>query len=202
MDSVKVTKILCSIEGCKCNRRGALGLCNAHYKLLKKNGDPTRLRRARDGAHLEFVQSAIMSNTDECIDWPFPISQEKWSYPMFTYKGKIQKVSRFVLSDRLGRKLSYGEVARHRCDNPLCVNPRHLEPGTHQDNMDDMRLRGRVKAARGSKCHLSKLTEADVLNIRRLLSYGVLISDIARIYAVSSTAISGIKKGRTWKHVA
>ncbi len=43
------------------------------------------------------------------------------------------------------------EVLRHQCrdaegrsiDNPLCCNPSHVIPGTHQDNSNDMMLRGR-----------------------------------------------------------
>lgn len=31
----------------------------------------------------------------------------------------------------------------HSCDNPSCVNPRHLREGTAQDNQDDIDARGR-----------------------------------------------------------
>lgn len=49
---------------------------------------------------------------------------------------------------RIACTLAHGEIpegllACHHCDNPSCVNPRHLYPGTHQDNAQDCARRGR-----------------------------------------------------------
>ena len=41
------------------------------------------------------------------------------------------------------------EVIMHSCDNRACFNPDHLEGGTQQENMIDMKSKGRVVSAIG-----------------------------------------------------
>jgi len=38
-----------------------------------------------------------------------------------------------------------GHVVRHKCDNPKCCNPAHLETGTQQENDMDRIIRGRTR---------------------------------------------------------
>lgn len=40
-------------------------------------------------------------------------------------------------------KISVGKVLLHTCDNPGCVNPKHLVEGTQKDNVADMIAKGR-----------------------------------------------------------
>lgn len=112
----------------------------------------------------------------------------------------------------------------HRCDNPPCVNPNHLYLGTPADNMHDRSERGRApkginhplvlhpeRAARGDKhgyalhpekwlrgeSHpLAKIDEATANIIRNSPEPGVVL---AQRYHISPTAISRIRKGKTWK---
>src|ERR1700735_277094 len=49
-----------------------------------------------------------------------------------------------------GRRIGPNQVARHRCDNPLCVNPNHLFVGTQSQNMRECVSRGRHKSNHAS----------------------------------------------------
>ena len=95
----------------------------------------------------------------------------------------------------------------HKCDNPKCVNPTHLELGTHADNMVDMVSKGRQakgasfsnrKSAKGSKNGLAKLTEQQALEIFQDKRSQ---RTIAKQYGVTQTAVYNIKSKKTWKEI-
>ncbi len=96
------------------------------------------------------------------------------------------------------------EKVLHKCDNPRCVNPFHLFIGTLQDNVDDMRKKGRgynIPAQPGEKNPRAKLSWDDVRKIREIArnSSKVCYSKIARQYGVSHTNIRAIISCETWK---
>ena len=82
-------------------------------------------------------------------------------------------------------------VIRHKCDNPSCVNPDHLIPGTQQDNLKDAYVRGRV--ARGERVKGAKLTTEKVSQIRQ--AYRGTRGEYARLakeHGVNPETIRGI----------
>lgn len=81
-----------------------------------------------------------------------------------------------------------GMFVCHSCDNPPCCRPSHLFLGTAGDNLRDMTNKGRHG--------FTKLSDADVAEIRLKLSHGSTGKELAREYSVSDSLISGIKLNR------
>jgi hypothetical protein len=98
------------------------------------------------------------------------------------------------------RKLLPKECVCHRCDVPACINPTHLFVGSQVVNIADMDAKGRRVANKGSHHGRAKLTEGDVIEIRRLVGAYTDLA-IARSYGVSEATIRFIRWRRTWKHV-
>lgn len=98
-----------------------------------------------------------------------------------------------------------GNVIRHTCDNPPCVNPNHLVPGTQAQNVRDSverrRWGHRGEKIQGSRHYSTRLTESDVLEIRRLCAEGVMQTELARKYGVCDGTINMIAARKTWKHI-
>ena len=93
-----------------------------------------------------------------------------------------------------------GILIRHKCDNPSCVNPDHLEEGYPIDNSNDMVIRGRNKL--GSSRPGSILTEEIVSDMReRYTGSRGQITSLSKEYGISLTAAWMAIKGVTWKHV-
>lgn len=57
-------------------------------------------------------------------------------------------------------------------------------------------------AHRGSKSHRAKLSEGAVREIKALLQTGAVQRDIAKMFSVTASAVTAIRKGKTWSHVA
>lgn len=93
-----------------------------------------------------------------------------------------------------------GRMVRHKCDNPPCCNPDHLEVGTHADNARDCVDRGRIAHPAGELHPMARLCTEQVLEIRALAG-ALPRREIAARYGVSEGQVSGIIARRSWAHV-
>lgn len=118
-------------------------------------------------------------------------------YPVTGIKGKNKRISRLVY-EKYNVNIPEGLMVRHTCDNRACINPNHLEIGTSLDNVTDMMSRGRGADRKGEKSPNSKLTNEQVLLIRKDPR---VYREIGISYKISSATVSHIKNLKRWSHI-
>lgn len=139
--------------------------------------------------------------TKSCWIWVGVRSKSKGGYGNFWANDKCVRPSRFVYELCCGKILN-GLFVLHKCDNPSCVRPDHLFLGTNQDNMDDMKRKGRSPNNKGINNPRAKLNPSKVSAIKRMLQDSTISrSTIAGKYGVSESMIQFINLGTNWKEV-
>jgi hypothetical protein len=87
-----------------------------------------------------FEAKFCRGEPDECWLWT---ADRASRYARLGVAGKMLYADIIAWALANGRWPEQGEVVRHACDTPKCVNPAHLSIGTHADNVADMVARGR-----------------------------------------------------------
>lgn len=203
-----------------------------HYLDLLKplyNGDELAIRAPyrtwrSDDADRERFWSKVNKSEERC--WLWQGTMLKQGYGCFKIAGKMYKAHRVAYVYAKG-PIPVGLVLCHTCDNPRCVRPDHLFPGTYKDNMQDAARKGRMATGdrsgarlhpesrvkrdrhwchlnperqRGERNHHAKLTSAQVQEIRARYAAGnVSQFALAEAYHVAQTTISAIVRGSNWK---
>jgi hypothetical protein len=173
----------------------------------------------------EFVKQPEQAGLTPCIRWKGNL--DRWGHGSFWMSRRLS-ASRASYEIFVG-PVPHGLVVRHRCDNGWCVNPLHLEIGTHADNVRDRVDRGRSATGdrsgprrmpetrprgdahysrtrphlvpRGERASGAKLVATDVLSIRSAYASGEPMRDLATRYTVTKRTIAYIVARRTWRHV-
>ena len=152
----------------------------------------------RQDVEERFWDKVDICGEDECWDWTASRSTEGYGWFGFGETIKQAHRVRMILD---GHDVE-GMYVNHHCDNPPCVNPKHLYVGTSLDNTRDKQRRGRTPDRSGSKNGRAVLKEDDVAQIKILLRDTDLTQkELASMFGVGQAQISNIKREITWKHV-
>lgn len=162
--------------------------------MTKHNLSPDEYLEETKNRFVRFVQ--LPNNLNDC--WIWMGWKDKDGYGHFSVGYNHCPAHRMSFELFVGKILD-GMCVCHICDNPACVNPKHLFLGTHKDNMDDMKNKHRDIKARGEQQGFARLKEEDVYNIRKRIAEGQSIYKIAEIFNVSPATIYDIEKNRSWK---
>lgn len=125
----------------------------------------------------------------DCID--HGQKGDRQGYGTAKWDGKTSAAHRKAYAEAVGitRDELVGVLIRHTCNNPRCINPEHLIPGTHSDNMQDRKRDGGV---------YFKLTQSQADEIKCRLANGERQTALAKEFGVCRQAIGKIKAGTAW----
>ena len=147
----------------------------------------------------KFKKNFLIDQETQCWNW-IGGKAARGRYGCLWFNGKNTS------AHRISWKLFKGPIPNkievcHTCDNGLCINPKHLFLGTHQDNMDDMKKKKRLKPRVGENHHSVKITEPIARLIKIMSNFGYSNKDIAGKLCVEKSIVRHIQQNETWTHI-
>lgn len=141
------------------------------------------------------------ANPNCCWEYNGTINKGGYGYIDFIHEEKRIKLKAHRLSYFLtNKKDPVGYVVMHKCDNRKCCNPKHLELGSDNDNLQYCKNKGRNN--RGEQNIHAKRTKEQILEIRKLFSDGIMSRhEIARQFKMPYNSVVSIILRRDWKHI-
>lgn len=90
----------------------------------------------------KFWERVLILSSDECWNYaPRGVPKGSGTFMVDYTPWKPYRLAYLFMNGHLDENL----LVCHHCDNPSCCNPSHLFQGTHQDNSNDMKNKGRVR---------------------------------------------------------
>lgn len=112
---------------------------------------------------------------------------------------KTFTIHHLVLTTFKGPSPGAGYCCRHLNGDAEDNRAVNLQWGTYQENSDDQILHGTT--TKGEKSHHAKLTDADVIEIRKMLARGAQSKEIMARFNIVKSTLSYIRNGKTWTHL-
>ena len=145
----------------------------------------------------EFWRLVDQRGDADCWHWTGYINDD--GYGEFYWLGKMHGAHELAVTFTTGEVRSPGLDTCHSCDIPPCCNPAHVRFGSRASNVAEMVARDRVRA--GERHPASRLTEAQVVEMRIRRANGAMQKRLAADYGISEAYVSEIVLGRRWQRV-
>ena len=190
----------CKYDDCQSNAVG-WGYCQKHYRRYMKYGSPEPKKYDQEPMEVRFWKFVNKLSKDECWNWIG--NKMPKGYGRFSLGAKSQgSDGAHRVSWRIANKrdIPAGMHIMHSCDNPSCVNPKHLSIGTAKENTQDMIRKGRKRTV-APVGDLNGKAILDAEKVRLIRSSKLNHAELGRQLGVSSNCIRGVRTGRTWSHI-
>lgn len=144
---------------------------------------------------IDFWHNVDSSTVDQC--WPWTGGHDSNGYGMLNFQGKVTRAHR-VAWELSNGPLSKGQHVLHTCDNPPCVNPKHLFIGNQKSNVADCVAKGRFVGGGRAR---AKLTPEKIDTMILLLYQGETEAVVAAKFNVHQSTVSRVLNRKRWKHL-
>ena len=150
--------------------------------------DNTRFNGLEDAFQI-IMERSRQNLLTGCMEWTGTVNRK--GYGSIRCDRKMKKVYRVVWEAVFG-PVPDGLHVLHHCDNPACVETKHLFLGTNKENIKD-----KCDKDRSGK----KLCIDDAKKIKEMLSSKMSVYSIARMFDVHPCSITRIRDGKRWAYV-
>jgi len=162
------------------------------------------LKKSKPPKDLDYIKEKIQNYTkDKAGCWIWNGATTNFGHGRIKINNKTLSVHRISYEIHRG-KIPNGLFVCHHCDNPTCINPKHLFLGTRSDNMKDAYNKGRIKIPchHGEYAYQHILTEKDVKKILKIKKEKKISEqELGKKFGVARNTINNIINNRNWKHI-
>lgn len=143
-----------------------------------------KVRRYVHGHHNKKTQNTY-TIVDGCWIWEGAVTANK-RYGTLYVQGKLRRAHIVYYENKYGLIPDGLELDHFYCDNSLCVNPDHLRPVTHIEN---------VRRKKSNKLSPEKVRQF------RLEMHTLTNQQLAEKYGIALSYVKDIKSFRAWKNI-
>ncbi len=200
MNISRLNHRLCSVENCL-NKVRCKDLCKRHYFRKRKTGNLFLQPPRNISLKEKLLFSRKIDPITNCWEWTRGLRKDGYGKVHFKFDNKertlgVHRASAHVFKDF---DLFSEKQVLHHCDNRKCFNPDHLWIGTNAENKEDCVRKGRH--SRGEAQGHSKLTNSQILEIRKEKLNGETTVNLSKKYKVYQSHISSICRRKSWRHI-
>lgn len=123
----------CVIVGCENDGNShGFGWCQKHYRRYQRHGSPFASSRIVGNDITRFWSYVTPGAKEDCWEWTGGTSLD--GYGILRINNATAYMPRFAY-ELLREPIPVGLEPDHLCRSRICVNPWHLEPVTHKENI-------------------------------------------------------------------